>query len=68
MQAPARMRHYHHRDVLVRVLVALLGFVLTSLILKSIDIVLYPDAFPGRVYIDEEGRRYTYEKRTLARP
>ena len=40
-----------------------LSFVAAVLILERIDIVLYPDVFPGRTYVDEDGHRYTYEKR-----
>lgn len=39
------------------------SFVLTMLVLERVHIVLYPDVFPGRTYVDEDGHLYVYEKR-----
>jgi len=52
-------------EVLVRVLAALVGFFAARAILLRTDIVLYPDVFPGRTYVDEDGVRYRYVKQPL---
>lgn len=50
---------------LVRLLFVAIGLAASTALLESVDIVLYPDAFPGYVYVDEEGHRYVYARTTL---
>ena len=52
---------------LVRILCIAIGLAASTALLERVDIVLYPDAFPGYTYVDEDGRRYVYEQ-TVVKP
>lgn len=52
-------------DWALRVALVAIGFCACTALLDRVDIVLYPDAFPGRVYVDEDGRAYMYQKETI---
>lgn len=52
-------------DWALRVALVAFGVYACTAILDCVDIVLYPDAFPGRVYVDEDGRKYIYQKEAV---
>lgn len=52
-------------DWAVRVALVVVGLSACTALLDRVHIVVYPDAFPGRVYVDEDGRKYVYQKETI---
>lgn len=52
----------------LRLVAFVVGFLIAAMILRRVDVQMYPDVFPGRVFVDEHGVKYAYEKLVISKP